>query len=214
MPTIIAALAWPAALEREQSLSWMPQWGNEYSPPTLDGTVQVRNTNGGGLWTATFGNIPLWTRAEILAWQEMEGLLMGGLEPVRVPLLLCRQEPTPSSGVIDIVTVGSSAARATTIVVDLINSGALSAGMHFSYNHTVALGHRLYRIKTVSAVSGFPTRRSLTIWPPLRAAIASVQSLRFEDPLCVMRLAAPDVMKLELQLRKRGQPSASFIEAF
>ena len=214
MATLITAYSWPAALERERSVTWQPQWGNNYSPPTIDKTIQVSNTDGGGLWLATFANVTVWSRAQVLAWQEMEVLLMGGLEPVNLPMLLCNQEPTPTSGAIEIRTVGATAARATTIVVNLVNSGALVAGMHFSYNFTAALlGHRMFRIKTVAAVIGQPTQRSLTIWPPLRAAIADAQELRFRLPLCVMKLAAPDVMKLDLDLRRRGAPSANFIEA-
>lgn len=216
MATIIDAVEWPDELNREGSLVWEPVFGNEYSPPTLDGTIQVRNGNGGGLWRASFNKITLWTNAELLLWQKMEVLLAGGLEPVNVPVLMCKQFPTPASGDnadIEVTVVGTTLARSTTLVVDLVESGELVAGMHFSrYGGTY--GHRMYRISDVAEVIGEPTQRSLTIWPPLRAGLVNAMTIRFNNPLCVMKLAAPDVMRSELELRVRGAPSISFVEAF
>jgi hypothetical protein len=200
-------------LERERSVSWVPQFGNEFSPPTMDGTVQVRNGNGGGLWTATFSSVNLRTTSEILAWQKMEALLAGGLEPIDVPFLMCAQRPTPETGAIEIRTVGVSSARDIGMIINLVNASAVISGMHFSrYSNTY--GFRMYRVTSVASVSGAPTQRSIGIWPPLRAGIGDNLLLDFTDPLCVMKVATPDAMRIDLDLRKRASPSVSFVEAF
>jgi hypothetical protein len=215
MATIPSALTWPTTLERERSLRWSPRFGNEHSPPTLDGSIQVRNINGGGLWEAAFGTEQLRGREQLLAWQAMEVSAQGGLQPIDVPLLLCRQRPRPANLTAIVVTaVGALAARDMAARVDLENSGELAAGMHFADYDAALYGWRLYRIDSVAAVGGQPTQRDITFWPPLRFAIADNHALEFEAPRCVMKLAKSDDMDLELELRKRGSPSASFIEAF
>lgn len=213
MATIPDALTWPTNMERERSMSWMPQFGNESSPPTLDGTVQVRNGNGGGLWTASFNGMVVNTRARALVWQQLEVRMMGGLEPVDVPFMAYTQKPYTSLGSIVIRTVGAVAARATAMTINLVQSGDVNPGMHFSRYHAT-YGHRMYRIATVAGVSGMAGQRAITIWPPLRAAIGAAALLEFDKPLCVMKVATPDSMRLELDLRKRGTPSVSFVEAF
>lgn len=216
MATIPDPLLWPPALRTEGAVLWEPAFGNEFSPPTLDGTIQVRNGNGGGLWRCTFSRVPLWTREEALKWSQFEVQLAGGLEPVSVPWNICAQYPTPTSGDpadIEIRTVGATAARSTTIVVDLITSGELLPGMHFSKNNAT-YGQRMYRIAAVADVVGQPTQRSLTIWPPLRASIDDDLALIFDEVRCVMKLATSDAMKNELDLRVSGMPSVSFVEAF
>lgn len=216
MATIPDPYLWLPALRKEGLVTWEPWFGNEHSPPTLDGTVQVRNGNGGGLWRATFSKIPLWTTEELLAWQRMEVELQGGLEPVSVPWNMCTLYPTPSSGDpadIEIRTVGVTAARATSMRVDLVTSGELLPGMHFSKNNTT-YGQRMYRIRSVAEVGGQPTQRDITIWPPLRAEIGDDLALVFDEVRCVMKLDKSDAMKNELELRVTGVPSASFVEAF
>lgn len=215
MATIPAALAWPATLERERSLRWSPRFGNEHSPPTLDGTVQVRNANGGGLWEAAFGTEQLRTKAQVLAWQAIEAEAQGGLQPIDVPLLLCAQRPRPTDlSAIVITAVGVMAARDISGRVDLENAGELVAGMHFADYDATTYGWRLYRIASVAAVVGQPTQRDIGFWPPLRFAVADNHAFEFEAPRCVMKLASSDVMDLELDLRKRANPSVTFIEAF
>jgi hypothetical protein len=38
--------------------------------------------------------------------------------------------------------------------------------------------------------------------------------LEFDQPKCLMRLASPDAMALTLDMRRFGEPSASFVEWF
>jgi hypothetical protein len=215
MATIPSAIQWPSALDRERTLLWEQWFMNEQSPPTLDGTVQVRNINGGGLWRAARNTVQLRTKAQVLAWQGLTTQLRGGLQPIDVPLGLCAQQPKPSGGgSISIAVVGTTAARAVAMRVVLTSSGEVLPGMHFSDYDASIYGWRLYAIDTVAAVMGQPTQRDITFWPPLRFAAADAHALEFDEPRCVMKLQASDSMMLELDLRKRGDPSAQFIEAF
>lgn len=193
---------------------WQYAFMNESSPPTLDGTIQVRNSNGGGLVHASLNGVQLRTQEQIIAWQAFEVAIKGGLEPVDVPLLLCAQKPNPvSSGNLSIKAVGDVAARAVSMRIELENADEVPAGIHFS-DYSALYGWRLYFIGTVATVISHPTWRDITFGPPLRFAIADGHELEFEEPRCVMRLATSDAMAMELEYRKRGNPSASFIEAF
>lgn len=221
--TIPAAASWPAVLKRERSLSWKPDFGNESSPPALDGTRQYRNTNGGGLWRASFLNFQLMTREQVLAWEGTEVLLRGGMTPVDVPH--CAYRPrriNPAVAIVAKAQIGGWAARAISGVIAIAHADSLIAGMHFADYDASVYGWRLYRVETAVAGETFLdtgvgagfTLYSVTFWPPARKAVADNHTLEIEDPKCVMRLAASDSMDVALELRKYGNPNAEFIEAF
>lgn len=214
MATIPAALQWPTLLKRDRLLSWSPRFMNEYSPPTIDGTIQVRNTNGGGLWSAAFGTVQLNGKDQVLAWQGFEVWAKGGLEPIDVPFCGYRLDRlNPAVPVTLLSSTGGWAARAVTGRVTVGNgAGDLVAGIHFS-DYDALYGYRLYRIGAIVANIS-PGVFDIAFWPPARVAAADSHSLEIEHPRCVMRLAASDAMDLELDLHKRGTPSVSFIEAF
>lgn len=223
--TIPNAAQWPDVLKRERSVRWMPDFGNETSPPALDGTRQFRNTNGGGLWRAAFIGGQLTRREHVLAWMATEVVLRGGMTPVDVPF--CGYRPrriNPSVAIVAKAEAGGWAARATSGVIAIARADDLVPGMHFSDfdgGSGGVYGWRLYRIETAITGetildTGFGaafTAYSITFWPPARKAVADDHVLEIEEPRCVMRLAASDSMDLELELRKRGNPNAEFIEA-
>lgn len=215
MATITDAEQWPEELERERSLRWTPDFGNEAGPPALDGTRQYRNTNGGGLWRAAFNTVQLRSRPQVLAWLATEALLQGGKTPIDVPLLLCQLQPRTADHTPIVITAsGGWAAQAMSGRVDLENAGTLTPGMHFSDYDATIYGWRLHRIMTVSAAGsgGGPNMRDITFWPPARFAVADNHQLEFDEPRCVMRLEG--TMDVELEMRRRGDPSVEFIEAF
>lgn len=211
--TIPSAAPWDTLLRREKSLSWIPDFGNESSPRALDGTQQFRNT-GTDKWRARFSGEQLRKKEEVLAWMGQEILLRGGATPCDVPSLLCRYVPRQDVATTVIASVGIMAAGAVSGRVVLTHAGELKAGMHFADYDAVKYGWRMHRIDSVSAVGGQPAQRDITFWPRLRFAIADAHTLEFDEPRCVMRLAASDSMDLELSMRKRGEPSAEFVEAF
>jgi hypothetical protein len=212
--TVIAAAQWPETLERERSLSWVPDFGNEAGPPTIDGTRQFRNFNGGGIWRCAFNQVQLRSKAQVLAWMALETTFRGGLTPVDVPY--CGYRPAPATGdTVQVASYAGWAARAMAGRVDLINSTEIEPGHHFADYDPTVYGWRLYRIETVAAVSGSGTERDITFWPPARFAVAASTGghlLEFTRPRCVMQLADSGSMDLELELRKRGNPNAEFIE--
>lgn len=211
--TIPSAAAWPEILERERVTSWMPDFGNESSPPALDGTRQYRSSNGGGLWRANFKAAQLRRQAHVLAWMGMEVTLRGGMTPVDVPY--CGYRPSPGGVVTVVEAAHAAAARDISMAVNVTTAGPILPGHHFSV-HSATLGWRLYRIEGVSAHSGGGSAATydISFWPPLRFAIADGTDLEFDHPRCVMRLSESGSMDLDLELRKRGDPSAEFEEAF
>jgi hypothetical protein len=58
---------------------------------------------------------------------------------------------------------------------------------------------------------GFPT---VTIRPPLREDTTAGTRVEFDNPTCIMRLAAPDAMDLVLDRRIYGQADVKFVEDF
>lgn len=214
MATIASALTWPETLERERSLLWEPAFMNEVSEATLDGTVQVRNSNGGGLWRMTMNSVQLRAREHQLAWHALEVQLKGGLEPIDIPLLFCaRPRPADLSPIV-VTIVGSWDSRATFGTIDLVNAGEVVAGMHFSVYDAGLYGWRLYRISYVNPVEGEDTQREIEFWPPLRTGRTDGDTLEFDAPRCVMKLAQSNSMNAEFVLRKTADPSAMFVEAF
>lgn len=214
--SLVSAAQWPDVIKcRERSLSWMSDFGNQASPPGLDGTRQYRSLNGGGLWRAVLNVVQLRTREQILAWMAMEVLLKGGAMPVDVPLLLYRYQPRLEAGTSIAVRaiMGGWPARAVTGRVTTEGTTTLEPGQHFSIYDGTTYGWRLHRIAAVAATE-FPQRFDLTFWPPTRFIVPDDEPLEIEEPRCVMRLAESDAMDLELELRKRGGPSVVFTEAY
>jgi len=219
--TISLAAQWPESLEVERSLKWSPDWGHEASPPTIAGNRQFRSITGGGLWRALFSSLVVTQhRGNVRDWLALEIALRGGMTPVDVPLLLCAYQPEPATPTSDDAPVISSsggwAARAVSGRIDLENAVEVVAGMHFSDYDPTTYGWRLHRIETVALAGsgGGPTERDITFWPPARFSVADGHRLEWKEPRCVMQLASADAMDIELDLRKRGSPSASFIEVF
>lgn len=215
MATIVEAEQWPTILEREAALSYIPDFNNESGPPALDGSRQVRNITGGGLWRARLLNVALRTTDHLLTWQGLEALLEGGKTPIDVPMLLCNQRPTPANSDPIVITAdGGMAARAITGTIDLENSGPVKVGMHFSAYDETLYGWRMYRIVKCVVGSGGASTRDIQFWPPFRFGVPNNYAFDFTGPRCVCVLDEDDSMGLTVQQRRRGDPSALFIEAF
>lgn len=207
------------------------------SGQTTSGSVSVR-TDGGGLWTASLnviriGNDRDGRNADTNLWRAVRQICNGGVAPIIVPRNDVLFRPWPegvavsagmdipydddslfSDGVgyyqpiIDIVC-GAGGLRATSLDISLIYSGELVGGESFSIEHST-MGWRLYEIATVEmadAESGV-----ITFNPPLREAVAEGTSLEFDRPRCVMKLASPGAMDLNVTALPFNQPSVKFIE--
>lgn len=231
MPSLVDADPWPELLMRERILTWSPDFQNEHSSPTLGGIIQVRNSNGGGFWRARLDTVQLRNKSQLMAWQAEEVRLQGGLGPVELPAHFCGQPPWPldddgdpittvppggfgdgfpNNPIIRIRVSEDVAARAVVVPVVIDRGDFLVNGVHFSYYDPTLYGWRLYRVVMVLSGSG---GYNLTIWPPLRTALAADTVLQFMLPRCVMKLASSSSMDLPIELRRRADPSADFVEA-
>jgi len=104
-----------------------------------------------------------------------------------------------------VAEVGANdAAGAVTVNMQAAAIGDVQAGQHFS------IDERLYRITGVTDNGG--GNFDLSIWPPLRKAIAVGDWMEFDDPTCRMRLASDQEMNLDLQSRRFGNPTVRFVE--
>lgn len=216
--TIPDAMSWPDALTcRERALSWLPDFQSQASPPALDGTRQFGSSSGGGLWRCSLTAVQLRVPQHVQAWLAFEVALRGGMTPIDVPLFLGGQ-PRPIIGATALITaVGGWAARAISGRVDLEDATGLEPGQHFADYDATLYGWRLHRIETVefatSGGSGAPASyRDIVFWPPARFAVADNHALEIDNPRCVMRLAGSGSTDLDLELRKRGNPNAEFVE--
>jgi hypothetical protein len=106
--------------------------------------------------------------------------------------------------VIDIVAA-AAARRATSLEIAVNYAGELLGGESFSIEHPT-LGWRLYEIKSVDMVSD--SEGLISFNPPLREAVTDGTPLEFDRPRCVMRLAQPRSMDLDVVA------SVAFIEGF
>lgn len=218
-------IRWPISRLRARDVAFDIAPRSLAGPSSVSGYTQIVSSDA-GIWKATFGNIIIKSRAEVLAFRALANLLEGRLGTILVPL--CRAyQPVPADSdalyedvphsddalfdddsgyvgtVIDVVAADPAAVRAVSMTVTVNYAGDIEPGQHFSLGNG-----RLYRVRTFDADTG-----AMTFRPPLREAVAAGDALNFDDPVCLMRLASDDAMNLELSLRRFGSPSVSFIEA-
>lgn len=234
-----ALLHFPIALLKETQLTWALSGRTISSGQTGAGFEPMAETTVGGLWRAELGSIPIRTKAQVHTWRALEALLDSGARTVILPMCDKRYFPVPivngaplyayNPGTLDDVTLlddGTGIAqpvvvaflaedadlRATSLRILFLQGAALQGGEHFSIGHG-NLGDRLYRVAQVRVdpVTGYS---DVTIRPPLREATPAFTALEFDSPKCVMRIASAESMKLALQQRKWGSPTASFVESF
>jgi len=203
---------------------------------SASGVITMSRTDGGGLWAYGLQSIAVTTADHVLQFELITTLMAEGTRPIIVPICDKRHFPAPIVDgepvySLDLVphSDGSpfsdsslyahkvvlawlsvpAALRATTITIGIETMGTLRGGELFSIDHQT-LGWRFYRV--VGVVSQTATTATIRIEPPLREATAANALLEFDYPRCVMQLAEP--VSLQLQLRRFGRPSVSFIESF
>lgn len=220
-------IRWPIGILPARDVSFDIASRSLAGPTSISGKTQTVSTDA-GLWKATLGSILIRDRNSRLAFRAIANLLEGRLNPILVPL--CRGDQPVAEGAVadglydevshddetyhddDTGYVGGSievvsaamAIRATSGAITIAHGDTLEAGQHFS------IGERLYRLRTVEYNSA--NTANITFRPPLREAVAFGTFLNFDDPVVRMRLADDSQMDLELQMRRFGAPSVSFIE--
>ena len=194
---------------------------------SISGSAQSISTDA-GFWKIDLGNVNVWDAESLREWRRIEGLLDGRANTIDIPLIdnsrawgvspdfLPHSDETPFSdetlyGHDAMATLSASAAlRATTLIIAKAVTFWLNGGETLSLEHDEPWGHRWYRIRQVTAQSD--EAATVTITPPLRAAIANGARVDLAEPCCRMRLAEPEGMGAEFAQGWFGQPSVSFVE--
>jgi len=177
---------------------------------SVSGIYNMSRTDGGGLWAYGLQSIAINTREQVMAFEQFATLMAEGARPIIVPVCNRRYKPTGSTEGYPVRVTSDAPLRATTLIMTKsVFMETFIGGELFSIDHPTR-GPRLYRIIEQHPLDSVTV--STTIEPPLRQAVAANQPLVFDEPLCVMQLAEPT--SLQLELRKHGRPSLNFIESF
>lgn len=220
----MAEYMWPCAVLRARDVAFNLNERTLGTSPSVSGYTQVVS-GGPPIWTATLGNIDIRTKEQRLTFKALGALLQGRLNIIRVPMCMGDQ-PVPAGYVVEdvlfdddvyfdddtpfaqpVISAEVSAigvAGAVSVSMLAATIGGMQAGQHFS------IDERLYRITGVTDNIG--GNYDLSIWPPLRKAIAVGDWMEFDDPTCRMRLASDQEMNLDLQSRRFGNPTVRFVE--
>lgn len=226
---------WPRSLMRDRMLSWALTGRTVSGGRALSGAMPLVRFDGGGLWTATLGDVQISTPDQVRAWRALAASLDGGATPVILEARDERHAPWPTVGgvavseatrayaddtavaddgatfvgsAIDASIAEDAALRATVLSITLANAANLRGGEYFSIEHD-RQSHRLY---VVAAVIQSETAASIRIRPPLREAVEAGTRLEFDRPKCVMQLAEPSAMDVALERRIYGYATVKFIE--
>jgi hypothetical protein len=222
------ALDWPLGLY-PRSAAFGARGRIVSGPPSLTGRSQVDAVDA-GYWTAMLRGFPV-HKANQRLWRALIARLEAGAAEIRVPVFELAQpwplgpdgEPVTETAdvmfddgasfddgvgfwqpVIAAVTVGAAALRATSLTIDFLYAGEVTGGEYFS------AGDRLHVIRSIMAESG--TQKTVTIWPPLREAVAAGTELNFDAPVCRMRLADEAAGDLDMEFGIVAFPDLSFVE--
>lgn len=230
-------LYFPRCLQRDRMWSWELGAKVLSGGMAISGLAPKARLDGGGMWIASLGEVQLSSVDQVSAWRAVAASLDGGATPIVLEARDTRFAPWPTvngvqltgndatcadgatcsdgsdfeGDVIEAVTVGATALRATSITLAFTVGAALKGGEYFSIEHT-NFSHRLYRVARVE-VNG-SGQSVCIIRPPLREATPSGTRVDFNYPKCVVKLAKADGMDLALVRRYHGQASTQFIEDF
>ncbi len=233
MPTVIN---WPMARLAPKDLNWWPGGMIDTGGKSLSGLEQSERLDGGPLWRCTMAQIPLSSRAEILAFQALQMLLAGGTQPIVIPREPSFRAPVVTTGggvphsddtpfadsslysapSIMAALTADHELRAYQLAFSYAGGLALEGGEDFSIEHP-AVGWRMYRVTKVTLVelqSGGDYLYEIEIGPPLRDDVPAGTVLDFDTPRCTMKLTDPESFATALTANRYGFVDATFDEAF
>lgn len=225
----------PSLLHRARAVSWRLAASTVSPGQSLAGSMQRGRLDGGGLWVASYTDIPLTTADNVRAWRALEVICDSGSSPVIVSLCDKRHFPAPvidgkplysygtiphsdgalfsdGSGyyqkVVDGFAVSPVAEGATSMQIAFNSASELRGGEYFSVQHPNMNWH-IYKIGPVDFDGVAST---VSFLPPAREAFAALTELEFDRPRCIMTLESPNGMDLDLVMGRRGNASVSFVE--
>lgn len=202
---IFGDFEWPYDHLKPRHLGIYPCFANIGGGVALTDKESV-TTSDGGYWRFVLGGIPVKTRANILRWRTIEGLLEGRSKTLALPIYDGKRAPWPAlpGGAIDATSADGVPDGGTGVQILPDNIADLAEGMHFSVED------RFYR---VVRVDGDSSVFDCIFWPPAREAWGPGQALEFRRPVCRVRLADHLGMALDLDGLKRGEATVEFVEA-
>lgn len=196
----------------------------------LSGDETTILTDAGGRWMVTHSGIVLRSPAQLRIWDAWTAYMPGRafLAPltslITAPRPIAFGAPIRPAAIdyddlyfpttvgfaggpyINAVTVGATALRATTIVINVTAGSLIEGGEKFS------VAGRAYKIERVTARSG--AQATCTITPPLRAAIASGAFVDFNWSTVQCKLVPGQDLAPTTTFGRRAEMSISFIEDF
>lgn len=220
--------SWPRTVLDARAIAFNRRGAVIGGPVALDGGSQVASIDA-GYWVATYDVATLGTSAQIKMWRALRTLLAGGANQVQVPVADEDQAPWPGAaqastlsawsdgsrwsdgaswqqGTINAVVTTAAALRATSLALTVLTAGTIGGGELFS------VGDRLHEIGEILTNDG-AGHITVSIAPPLRAAVAAGAVCNFDAPVCRMRLASEGEMDLALGRRWQATPTVNFIES-
>lgn len=226
------AIEFPRRLLREQNHDWNITGNTMGVGQTSAAAVDVRS-DGGGLWMAALNNIRFLDATDTLLWRAVRQICNGGVAPIIVPRNDVAFAPWPAGvveiggvpfsdgsffsdgagfyqSIIDITSADVAPLRATSMSIDLNYCGPLRGGEAFTIEHAT-WGPRLYEVGTVDLAEDGASA-AITFNPPLREAVAVGTMLDFDRPRCLMKLALPGAMDLNVTTWPFSLASVKFIE--
>lgn len=181
---------------------------------SLSGLVQTAKTDGGGFWTASL-ECPVQTRAQARLALAYDAALDGGAAALIVPQCLPKVNDIGRTGaIVGNLTVehpDANVVRSTKLTMAGISGGYVPIGVHLTIDHA-DVGERLYRV--AASLQEFETTQVVEIRPPLRGAVTVGQTVDFANPRCLMRLANPESLRVDLSLGRFATIAPQFLEHF
>lgn len=195
-------LIWPPFYADE--IDWQIAGGIITGGAGLGGVSQTADISGGGYWSLSMSGL-LASREDIMAARAVRSALKNGATYIEVGTDECwfrPREPGPTVPFSDGETFSDGsefAASPTTAAVgpyfaEGATSGAISidntlvGGEFFSVDHP-NLGRRMYHVTKIISQGGGVA--SIEWLPPTRELVPALTDLDFNNPSCLMKLAAP-----------------------
>lgn len=188
-------------------------------------------TDGGGRWSVTHGNIDLRGPLMLRLWESWVAYLAGGAQVILVPLLSLPTAPRPIAGggiarpsrlmadddrfptsvayaapYIKAVTAAPAGIRATTLSINVTQGGRLEGGEKFG------IGRRGHIVERVVSRAGQVAE--CIIFPPTREAIPSGTPINFEWPVVQCRAVMGQNLAPDVSFGRSAGVSISFVEDF
>lgn len=228
-------LRWPVCTLTPKDILASPSKGAAVNGGrTLSGRARKIAWGAGGLWRASYLNIKIRTRDQILAAQALDAYLDAGATRIIVPRLPASRNPDGPVGYVphsdgssfsdgslyagegsDTYIGGAVSRSATEIEIDRpLAATLLTGGEDFSLIDPDGLPemHRIARILD-AVVAGERRVYTVSIRVPMRSDAVAARELNFRNPAFVATLDNPEEFAAVLEGHRSGTFTAEWTEA-